>query len=199
MWISAEFKIYLVKEFQRLKEQELKSLDWNVKRSLTKINYRIHSDAVKAHLIPEHLSQPQINRVYAHEADVLNMALYGMTARQWRDQYPDKEGNIRDYSNVVQLVFLANLENLNAIWIEEGRPQSVRIKRLNEEGIGTPMIQGNRDFGFRFPDNRVYTTDPKRYAYKFDILISVRAPVGAQNMAKEKYSLLPSNSLKRDR
>lgn len=135
MWISAEFKIYLVKEFQRLKEKEQKSLDWNVKRSLTKINYRIHSDAVKSHLIPEHLSKQQINWVYANEADVLNMALYGITAKQWREQNPDKEGNVRDYSNVAQLVCLANLENLNAVWIEEGRPQSERLQRLNEVAI----------------------------------------------------------------
>ncbi len=135
MWISAEFKIYLVKEFQRLKEQEHKSLDWNVKRSLTMINYRIHTDAVKSHLIPEHLSKQQINWVYAHEADVLNMALYGVTAKQWREQNPDKEGNIRDYSNVNQLVCLANLENLNAVWIEEGHSQSKRLQRLNEVAI----------------------------------------------------------------
>lgn len=95
-------------------------MDWNVKRSLTKINYRIHTDAVKSHLIPEHSSKLQINWVYANEADVLNMALYGMTAKRWRDLYPGQEGNIRDYSNVTQLVCLANLENLNAVWIEEG-------------------------------------------------------------------------------
>lgn len=134
-WISVEFKLYLIKEFQRLKEQEQKSLDWNVKRSLTKINYRIHTDAVKSHLIPEHLSKQQINWIYATEADVLNMALYGMTAKQWRNQNPDKEGNIRDYSNVIQLVCLANLENLNAIWIEEGYSQSERLQRLNEVAI----------------------------------------------------------------
>ncbi|MBY5958562.1 KilA-N domain-containing protein [Membranicola marinus] len=134
-WNSVEFKFYLLKEFQRLKEQEHKSLDWNVKRSLTKINYRIHTDAVKSHLIPEHLSKQQINWVYATEADVLTMALYGMTAKQWRNQNPDKEGNIRDYSNVIQLVCLANLENLIAIWIEEGHSQSERLQRLNELAI----------------------------------------------------------------
>ena len=130
-----EFKLYLIKEFQRLKEQEQKSLDWNVKRSLTKINYRIHTDAIKSHLVPEHLSKQQIKCVYATEADVLNMALYGMTAKQWRDQYPDKEGNIRDYSNVTQLVCLANLENLNAIWIEESLSQADRLQRLNQVAI----------------------------------------------------------------
>ncbi len=115
-WISVEFKFYLLKEFQRLKQQEQNSLDWNVKRSLTKINYRIHTDAVKTHLIPENLNAQQINYVYANEADVLNMALFGKTAKQWREENPDKEGNMRDYSNVSQLVCLANLENLNAVW-----------------------------------------------------------------------------------
>ncbi len=135
MWLSPEFQIYLVKEFQRLKQQEQKSLYWNVKRSLTKINYRIHTDAVKEHLIPENLSPQQINYVYANEADVLNMALFGVTAKQWRDENPGKDGNIRDYANVGQLVCLANLENLNAVWIEEGFSQPDRLQRLNQVAI----------------------------------------------------------------
>lgn len=130
-WISVEFKLFLIKEFQRLKELEQKALDWNVKRSLTKINYRIHTDAVKENLIPDDLSKKQISRVYANEADVLNVALFGMTAKDWRNQNPNKDGNIRDYANVSQLVCLANLENLNAIWIEEGIQQKDRLKRLN--------------------------------------------------------------------
>ena len=134
-WISVEFKFYLLKEFQRLKEQEQKSLDWNVKRSLTKINYRIHTDAVKEHLIPDELPAKKVNLVYASEADVLNMALFGKTAKQWRDENPGKEGNIRDYANVTQLVCLANLENLNAVWIEEGLPQPDRLQRLNQVAI----------------------------------------------------------------
>lgn len=134
-WISVEFKFYLLKEFQRLKEQEQKSLDWNVKRSLTKIKYRIHTDAVKEHLIPDELSSQKVNLVYASEADVLNMALFGKTAKQWRDENPGKEGNIRDYANVTQLVCLANLENLNAVWIEEGLPQPDRLQRLNQVAI----------------------------------------------------------------
>ena len=134
-WISVEFKLYLIKEFQRLQEQEQKSLDWNVKRSLTKINYRIHTDAVKEHLIPDELPAQKVNLVYASEADVLNMALFGKTAKQWRDENPGKEGNIRDYANVTQLVCLANLENLNAVWIEEGLPQSDRLQRLNQVAI----------------------------------------------------------------
>jgi hypothetical protein len=135
MWLSPEFQIYLVKEFQRLKAKEQKSLDWNVKRSLTKINYRIHTDAVKEHLIPENLSTEKINWVYASEADVLNMALFGKTAKHWREENPDKDGNIRDYANVSQLVCLANMENLNAVWIEERLTQAVRLQRLNKVAI----------------------------------------------------------------
>jgi len=135
MWISAEFKIYLVKEFQRLKENEQGQLDWNIKRQLTKINYRIHTDAVKENLIPDNLNKKQINFVYANEADVLNMALFGKTAKQWRDEKPKEKGNIRDYANVSQLVCLVNLENLNAVFINEGFPQSERLKRLNQIAI----------------------------------------------------------------
>ncbi len=123
-WVSVEFKFYLIKEFQRLKQAESKSLEWNIKRRLTKINYRIHTDAIKQNLIPPNLSKQQISFVYASEADVLNMALFGKTAAQWREANPDKEGNIRDYANVSQLVCLANLENLNAVLIEEGLPQT---------------------------------------------------------------------------
>ena len=135
MWISAEFKIYLVKEFQRLKDEENKQLDWNIKRSLTKINYRIHTDAIKQNLIPESLSARQISFVYASEADVLNVALFGKTAKQWRDDNPDEKGNIRDYANVSQLVCLANLENLNALFIQQDLPQSERLKQLNQIAI----------------------------------------------------------------
>ena len=135
MWISAEFKIYLVKEFQRLKNEEAKQLGWNIKRQLTKINYRIHTDAIKEHLIPQELSKEQINLVYASEADLLNMALFGKTAKQWRDENPDEKGNIRDFANVSQLVCLANLENLNAHFIQEGLEQPERLVRLNQTAI----------------------------------------------------------------
>lgn len=131
MWISAEFKIYLIKEFQRLKDEEQKQLGWDIKRNLTKINYRIHTDAIKENLIPENLSSKQISYVYASEADLLNVALFGKTAKQWKDENPDKKGNIRDYANVSQLVCLANLENLNAVFINEGLEQSQRIQKLN--------------------------------------------------------------------
>jgi hypothetical protein len=140
MWLSPEFQIYIVKEFQRLKEAESKELEWNVKRQLTKINYRIHTDAIKENLIPENLTATQITCVYANEADVLNMALFGKTAKQWREENPDKKGNIRDYANVSQLVCLANLENLNAVFIGEEIPQSERLQKLNQIAIGQMRI-----------------------------------------------------------
>ncbi len=135
MWISAEFKIYLIKEFQRLKEEELKQLGWDIKRNLTKINYRIHTDAIKENLIPKQLVPAQISYVYASEADILNVALFGMTAKQWSEANPDLKGNIRDYADVYQLVCLANLESLNAHFINENIPQDQRIKKLNEVAI----------------------------------------------------------------
>ena len=139
-WVSVEFKLYLIKEFQRLKEEELKQLGWDIKRNLTKINYRIHTDAIKANLIPPSLSSQQISLVYANEADILNMALFGMTAKAWRDKNPDKKGNIRDEANVYQLVCLANLESLNAHFIEEGMPQAERLKKLNQTAITQMQI-----------------------------------------------------------
>jgi len=139
-WMSVEFKFYLIKEFQRLKQAESKNLEWNIKRQLTKINYRIHTDAIKQNLIPQNLSKQQISFVYASEADVLNMALFGKTAAQWREANPDKEGNIRDYANVSQLVCLANLENLNAVLIEEGLSQAERLTRLNQIAIAQMKI-----------------------------------------------------------
>ena len=139
-WVSVEFKFYLIKEFQYLKSQQAKELDWNIKRKLTKINYRIHTDAIKENLLPEYLTSQQISYVYANEADVLNMALFGKTAKQWRDENPDEKGNIRDYANVSQLVCLANLENLNAVFISEGMPQHERLKKLNQIAIGQMRI-----------------------------------------------------------
>lgn len=139
-WVSVEFKFYLIKEFQYLKSQQARELDWNIKRKLTKINYRIHTDAIKENLIPNHLTPQQISYVYANEADVLNMALFGKTARQWREENPDDRGNIRDFANVSQLVCLANLENLNAVFINEGMPQSERLVKLNQIAIGQMRI-----------------------------------------------------------
>lgn len=134
-WISVEFKLYLIKEFQRLQEAEQKQLGWDVKRNLTKINYRIHTDAIQANLIPPELTRRQVSLVYASEADVLNMALFGKTAKQWRDENPAEKGNIRDQANASQLVCLANLENLNALFINEGMEQSERLKKLNRIAI----------------------------------------------------------------
>jgi hypothetical protein len=139
-WVSVEFKFYLIKEFQHLKSQQAKELDWNIKRKLTKINYRIHTDAIKENLIPVNLTSQQIKFVYANEADVLNMALFGKTAKEWRDENPNKKGNIRDYANVAQLVCLANLENLNAVFIDEGITQSERLQKLNQIAIGQMRI-----------------------------------------------------------
>ena len=139
-WISVEFKLYLVKEFERLKTEEMKQLGWDIKRNLAKINYRIHTDAIKENLIPPELSAKQVSMVYASEADVLNMALFGMTAKQWWDSHPDLKGNIRDYANVSQLVCLSNLENLNAVFISEGMSQAERLTKLNAIAISQMEI-----------------------------------------------------------
>jgi len=134
-WVSVEFKLYLIKEFQRLKEDEQKQLGWDIKRNLAKINYRIHTDAIKENLIPAELTPSQINYIYASEADILNMALFGMTAKEWRDKNPDSKGNIRDYANAAQLVCLSNMENLNALFIKEGLSQAERLQKLNHIAI----------------------------------------------------------------
>ncbi len=137
MWISPEFKIYLVKEFRRLKDDENRrlSLTWNLNRTLSKLNYRIHTDAVKAHLIPPEVTPAQATITYANEADLLNVALFGHTARQWRDANPKLEGNVRDYASVEQLLVLANMEGMNAEFIHMGLPQGERLKRLNQIAI----------------------------------------------------------------
>lgn len=140
MWISPEFKIFLIKEFQRLKDEEQKQLGWDIKRNLVKINYKIHTDAIKGNLIPPTLNKSQITQVYANEADVLNVALFGMTAKQWRDSNPELKGNIRDYANVSQLVCLANLGNFNSLFINEGMSQSQRLEKLNSIAIGQMEI-----------------------------------------------------------
>lgn len=139
-WLSPEFKLYLIKEFDRLKNEEQKLLGWDIKRSLVKINYRIHTDAIKKNLIPEKLSSKQVSVIYANEADVLNMALFGMTAKEWRDKNSDKDGNIRDYADVNELVCLSNLENINSIYINEGLNQKSRLIKLNEIAISQMKI-----------------------------------------------------------
>lgn len=136
-WISAEFKLFLIKEFQRLKQEENLRLEqgWDIKRMLAKINYKIHTDAVKAHLIPANVSKNRTNMVYANEADVLNVALFGKTAKEWRDANKGKDGNIRDYADVTQLVVLANLEGINAELIRQGLSQPERLVQLNQIAI----------------------------------------------------------------
>ena len=134
-WLSVEFKLYLIKEFQRLKDEEQRQLGWDIKRNLVKINYRIHTDAIKEHLIPETITSAHANMVYASEADILNVALFGQTAAEWRKNNTDKDGNVRDYATAAQLVCLSNLENLNALFIKDGLSQSERLARLNAIAI----------------------------------------------------------------
>ena len=135
MWISPKFKIYIVKEFQRLKKEEQKQLGWSAKRELAKINYRIHTDAIKNNLVPAELTAKQTSIVYADEADVLNVALFGKTAKQWREENPDLKGNMRDYASMNELICLSNLENINAVLINEQLPQAERLLKLNKIAI----------------------------------------------------------------
>lgn len=135
MWISPEFKIYMVKEFQRLKEVEQAQLGWSAKRELSKINYHIHTDAIKQNLIPKELTQMQASIVYASEADVLNVAMFGITAKEWREIHPDLKGNIRDHATINELICLSNMENLNALFIHEGISQRERLLKLNQIAI----------------------------------------------------------------
>jgi len=134
-WVSPQFKLYLIREFQRLKDDEHKLLGWTAKRELSKINYRIHTDAIKENLIPDEVTREQAAIVYADEADVLNMAMFGITAKQWRDANPDKKGNVRDYASINELICLSNMENLNAVFINDGIPQSERLIKLNQIAI----------------------------------------------------------------
>ena len=148
MWISPKLKLLLIKEFERLKEEEQKQIGWNAKRELSKINYKIHTDAIKNNLIPKELSKNQINFVYAEEADVLNMALFGMTAKEWRTNNPDLDGNIRDYATMNELICLANLENLNSVFIKEGLKQSERLEKLNKIAISQMQILNETDIKY---------------------------------------------------
>ena len=134
-WVSPQFKLYLIREFQRLKDEEQKLIGWTAKRELSKINYRIHTDAIKENLIPAEVTREQAAMKYADEADVLNMAMFGITAKQWRDANPDKKGNIRDYASINELICLSNMENLNAVFINDGMSQSDRLIKLNQIAI----------------------------------------------------------------
>jgi len=139
-WISVEFELYIVKEFQRLKENEEKEISWSAKRELAKINYRIHTDAIKKNLIPIELTSKQISRIYSNEADVLNMALFGKTAKEWREENSGLKGNIRDYATINELICLSNMESINAIFIQEGIIQKDRLVRLNKIAIQQMII-----------------------------------------------------------
>ena len=134
-WVSPQFKLYLLREFQRLKEEEQKQLGWSAKRELAKINYHIHTDAIKQNLIPKELYPEQVSFIYANEADVLNVALFGITAKEWRELNPDLKGNIRDYATINQLICLSNMENLNSVFINEGVSQKERLIKLNQIAI----------------------------------------------------------------
>ena len=134
-WISVEFELYIIKEFQRLKTEEQQQLGWSAKRELSKINYRIHTDAIRQNLIPVEVTPAQAGVIYAEEADVLNVAMFGMTARMWREQNPGLKGNIRDYASINELICLSNMENLNAVFIDQGIPQGERLVRLNRIAI----------------------------------------------------------------
>ncbi len=135
MWISPRFQLLLVKEYQRLQEEKQKMLGWTAKRELSKINYHIHTDAINQHLIPQELTRQQISHIYASEADVLNVALFGQTAKEWRESHPDLKGNIRDYATINELICLSNMENVNAVFINEGMSQSYRLVKLNQIAI----------------------------------------------------------------
>ncbi len=139
-WISVEFKLYLITEFERLKEEEQRQLGWSAKRELAKLNYRIHTDAIKQNLIPPELDRRKTSIVYANEADVLNVAMFGMTAQEWREANPDKKGNIRDYANINELICLSNLESLNAVFINDGIPQGERLLKLNRVAISQMKV-----------------------------------------------------------
>ena len=144
-WISVEFKLYLVKEFQRLKADEQKALNWSAKRELSKINYHIHTDAIKTNLIPSEITPAQASIIYAEEADVLNVAMFGLTAKQWRDANPDLKGNIRDYATINELICLSNMENINAVLINDGVLQNDRLLKLNKIAIQQMKVLENTD------------------------------------------------------
>lgn len=145
VWISPEFKVYLIHEFQRLKSKDDSKLGWSAKRELARINYPSHTSAVGRHLVPGKLTREQVNFIYASEADVLNMALFGMTAKQWREGHPESKGNIRDYATINELICLSNMESLNSVMINNGLTKSERITRLNEMAIQQMEILGSTE------------------------------------------------------
>jgi hypothetical protein len=147
-WVSPQFKLYLLKEFQRLKEHEQVKIGWSAKRELSKINYRIHTDAIKQNLIPNEITPKQASIIYADEADMLNVAMFGMTAKMWREQHPELKGNIRDYATINELICLSNMENLNAVFIDQGLPQGERLIKLNQIAIQQMKVLEKNDNSF---------------------------------------------------
>ena len=142
--ISVSFKLYLIEEFQRLKEDEQKLLGWTAKHELSKINYRIHTDTIKSHLVPAEITAAQASFIYAEEADLLNVAMFGMTVKQWREANPDLKGNIRDYATINELICFSNMENINAVLINDGVPQGERLVKLNQIAIQQmQVLEGN--------------------------------------------------------
>jgi hypothetical protein len=142
-WVSVEFELYLIKEFQRLKEEEQRAIGWSAKRELAKINYHIHTDAIKENLIPQEIDAYHRSLIYAEEADVLNVALFGITAKEWREANPELKGNMRDYATINQLICLSNMENINAVFINEGMAQSERLHKLNQIAIQQMTVLEN--------------------------------------------------------
>ena len=183
-WLSPEFKLYLIKEFQRLKDEENNrlKLDWKLQRTLAKINYRIHTDAIKETLLPPAITKAQASTIYASEADLLNVALFGQTAKQWRDAHPDAEGNIRDHAPLEQLVVLTNLESLNSVLIRQGLPQPERLATLN--GIAISQMRTLLERGIR-PESLPPAEDVKK--------------VGRRLTSEEKKSLKKPDVLKKDK
>ena len=143
MWISPEFKVYLIQEFQRLKKLEEREISWSVKRELAKINYHIHTQAIKDFIVPKLLSKEQVNTIYANEADLLNVALFGITAREWRELNPNLQGNMRDYASMNELICLSNLENINSLLIQEKLEQKERLVKLNQLAIQQMTVLQN--------------------------------------------------------
>ena len=144
-WVSPQFKLYLIQEFERMKSDEQKQLAWSAKRELSKINYRIHTDAIKSNLIPAEVTREQAAMKYAEEADVLNVAMFGMTAKQWREANPERKGNIRDYATINELICLSNMENINAVLINDGVPQGERLVKLNQIAIRQMQVLEDND------------------------------------------------------
>ena len=144
-WVSPQFKLYLIQEFERMKSDEQKQLAWSAKRELSKINYRIHTDAIKGNLIPAEVTREQAAMKYAEEADVLNVAMFGMTARQWHEANPELKGNIRDYATINELICLSNMENINAVLINDGISQGERLVKLNQIAIRQMQVLEDND------------------------------------------------------